>query len=117
MRQVELVITRLSLRSYSAGRFRSLLLCLGCLAGVGGGIELVSSGPILILLSFLALPSAAVILSASRLGAGVLALAGVCSTLAGVGELAGSCPGAGTGAASATLSRSNMSVSVSDGGC
>ena len=51
------------------------------------GIEPVSSGPILILLSFVALPSAVVILSAIRRGTGVMVLLGVLSNLAGVGGL------------------------------
>ena len=67
--------------------FLSLLLCLVGCAGGGVGIEPVSSGPILILLSFNALASAAVILSAIRRGTGVMVLLGVCSILAGVGGL------------------------------
>ena len=64
-------------------------MCLpGCRSKDGGGIEPVSSGPILILNSFNALPSAAVIRSASRRWTGVLVLLGVCSALAGVGGLA-----------------------------
>ena len=54
----------------------------------GGGVEPVSSGPILILLSFKALPSAAVIQSASQRWTGVLVLLGVGSALVGGGELA-----------------------------
>ena len=71
-----------------AGIFLSLLLCLVGCAGVGGGIELVSSGPINNLKSFVAHPSAAVIRSAIRRGTGVMVRLGICSTLAGVGELA-----------------------------
>ena len=72
-----------------AGGFLSLLLCLVCRAGVGGGIELVSTGPIVILKSFGAHPSTAVIRSASQRYAGVLVLLGVCSALAGVGRAGG----------------------------
>ena len=124
MRQVELVITRLSLKSYSAGKFLSLLLCLTSRAIDGMGIELALSGPILILLSFIALPSVAVILLAGRPGrrrTGVGVPVGVGSVLAGVGELAGSsscsCTGAGTGAASSILSRLSSRPGISsDGG-
>ena len=90
-----------------AGTLRSLLLCLVCRAGVGGGIELVSSGPIVNLKSFVAHPSAAVILLAIRRGTGVMVLLGVCSILAGVGELGVtvcSSSGTGTGAASSMVS-------------
>ena len=69
------------------GSFLSLLLALVCHAGVGGGIELASSGPQVILKSFGALLYAAVIHSANRHWTGVLVLLGVCSVLAGVGWL------------------------------
>ena len=51
------------------------------------GIEPVSPGPILILTSFVALPSVAVILSAILRGTGVMVLLGVLSDLAGGGGL------------------------------
>ena len=124
MRQVELVITRLSLKSNSTGRFLSRLLCLISRAGDGVGIELASSGPILILKSFFALPSVAVILLAGRPGrrrTGVGVQVGVGSVLAGIGELvvssSGSCTGALTGAASSVLSRLSSWPGISsDGG-
>ena len=125
MRQVELVITRLSLKSNSTGRFLSRLLCLISRAGDGVGIELASSGPILILKSFIALPSVAVILLAGRPGrrrTGVGVQVGVGSVLAGIGELVGvssscSCTGALTGAASSILSwLSSWPGISSDGG-
>ena len=124
MRQVELVITRLSLKSYSAGKFLSLLLCLTSRAVDGVGIELALSEPILILKSFIALPSAAVILLAGRPGrrrTGVVVPVGVGSVLAGVGEPAGSssgsCAGARTGASSSILSSLSGRPGISsDGG-
>ena len=124
MRQVELVITRLSLKSYSAGKFLSLLLCLTSRAVDGVGIELALSEPILILKSFVALPSAAVILFGGRPGrrrTGVVVPVGVGSVLAGVGEPAGSssgsCAGARTGASSSILSSLSGRPGISsDGG-
>ena len=124
MRQVELVITRLSLKSYSAGKFLSLLLCLTSRAVDGVGIELALSEPILILKSFIALPSAAVILFGGRPGrhrTGVVVPVGVGSVLAGVGEPAGSssgsCAGARTGASSSILSSLSGRPGISsDGG-
>ena len=88
---MELCITMLSLKSQSsvvAGRLRILLLTLVPRLGAGVGVKPVSSGPMVFLKSFIALPSAAAFRTTTiRRWTGVLVLLGVSFALAVVGGL------------------------------